>query len=204
MATRQRRQAARDHARIRTNRIREDVANEYAGTAAAAAEADADARAGNTETGPAETPPDPRGGGSGRGRASGGRTPQGGGARRGSRGGLARGERWFDRSAREAGRISVLPPRRLTAKDTSGFVIGLFCYVLALNYVRHGPEGVRGWLAAKFINKPWTPPGDADDRRKREGRGGPGQVGIGGTARAQPADDRGGLDSTRPAPPVAV
>lgn len=101
---------------------------------------------------------------------------------------LARGERWFDQSAREAGRISLSPPKRLTAKDGSGFLFGLLLYVLALNYVRHGPEGVKGWLGAKFLNKPWEPP---DDSPKSN---------TGGVAH----QGKGGLKTTRPKGPVAV
>lgn len=137
------------------------------------------------------------------------RTPSAGprarGGRRANGGRLARGERWFDSSAREAGRLTLAPPKRLTARDGSGFLFGLLVYVLGLNFVRHGPEGVKGWLGAKFLNKPWTQPDDpaADKATKRDGAGGPGDVGQGGTARAQPATN-GGLGSTRPRPPKQV
>lgn len=67
-------------------------------------------------------------------------------------------------------------------------MFGLFLYVLALNYVRHGPEGVKGWLAAKFLNKPWTPPEDQP------------KAATGKAAKASP----GGLRTTRPRPPKQV
>ena len=79
-----------------------------------------------------------------------------------SKGGLdpVRGlERGFDKAAGEASRITLTPPKKVTAKDGAGFVFGMFAYVLMLMYIKHGPAGVKGWLGAKFVNKPWTPPG---------------------------------------------
>jgi hypothetical protein len=37
----------------------------------------------------------------------------------------------------------------------AGFVLGMLVYALALNYVQGGPDQARGWLAAKFLNKPY-------------------------------------------------
>jgi hypothetical protein len=51
--------------------------------------------------------------------------------------------------------------------DGAGFLLGLFVYALVLNYLRGGPDRVKGWLAAKFINKPW-----AAKRARRVPRGG--------------------------------
>lgn len=45
-------------------------------------------------------------------------------------------------------------PRRLSVADGSGFALGLVLYALGVNYLRHGPAGVRGWMAAKFLNRP--------------------------------------------------
>lgn len=114
--------------------------------------------------------------------------------RRATGGRIARGERLFDSAARDAGRLSLTPPKRLTARDGSGFLFGLLLYVLGLNYLRHGPEGVKGWLAAKFLNKPWTPPDDtaagsskADHRIKRHDPADSTRTGAGGTAHAPAA-----------------
>lgn len=38
--------------------------------------------------------------------------------------------------------------------DLGGFAVGLFLYVLVINYLRYGPAGVTGWFKAKFVNKP--------------------------------------------------
>lgn len=40
------------------------------------------------------------------------------------------------------------------ANDGAGFLLGLFAYALLANYLRFGVPGVKGWLAAKFINRP--------------------------------------------------
>lgn len=38
----------------------------------------------------------------------------------------------------------------------AGFVLGLVLYALVLNYLKGGPAQVKGWIAAKFINKPYA------------------------------------------------
>lgn len=40
------------------------------------------------------------------------------------------------------------------ANDGAGFLLGLFAYALLANYLRNGVPGVKGWLAAKFLNRP--------------------------------------------------
>ena len=40
------------------------------------------------------------------------------------------------------------------SSDGSGFLLGLFVYALGLAYLRYGAAGVKGWLAAKFLNNP--------------------------------------------------
>jgi hypothetical protein len=55
-----------------------------------------------------------------------------------------------------ADKVTLTPPRRLTAGDASGFAAGLVLYCLFINYLKYGPKGVRGWISAKFINKPLT------------------------------------------------
>ncbi len=39
------------------------------------------------------------------------------------------------------------------ANTGGGFVLGLLGYVLVLNYVRDGKDGVKAWLRAKFLNQ---------------------------------------------------
>jgi len=39
------------------------------------------------------------------------------------------------------------------ANAGGGFLLGLLGYVVALNYIRGGREGVNAWLRAKFLNK---------------------------------------------------
>lgn len=59
-----------------------------------------------------------------------------------------------------AGRsLTLKPPSRLTAADASGFAFGLIAYAIALSGIKYGPAGVRGWISAKFVNKPMTRPG---------------------------------------------
>lgn len=169
--------ARRDAAR-RARAEKSDQADEYAAAREAA-----------DQTGQQQPPDPPAGEPADRatGAPAGGRNPRG--ARRATGGRIARGERMFDSAARDAGRLSLLPPRRLTARDGSGFLFGLLLYVLGLNYVRHGPDGVKGWLSAKFLNKPWTPPDDspADHRIKRHDPADSVKTGDGGTARAPAA-----------------
>jgi hypothetical protein len=43
-------------------------------------------------------------------------------------------------------------PRQMS--DAGGFAAGLFLYILVINYLRYGPDGVTGWFKAKFLNQP--------------------------------------------------
>ncbi|MFL6144534.1 MAG: hypothetical protein ACJ72N_22060 [Labedaea sp.] len=43
------------------------------------------------------------------------------------------------------------------AEEGAGVLLGLLAYALLLAYIRYGPDGVRGWLAAKFLNRPYGP-----------------------------------------------
>lgn len=59
------------------------------------------------------------------------------------------------KSAGDAFKSATLtPPRRLSAKDTSGFLFGLVLYAIALSGIKYGVDGPKGWLSAKFLNKP--------------------------------------------------
>lgn len=70
------------------------------------------------------------------------------------------------------------------ANDGAGFLLGLFAYALLANYLRHGIPGVKGWLAAKFLNQPSATLGP--DQR-------PGARGVSNTEAGQAlgADKRG-------------
>lgn len=41
--------------------------------------------------------------------------------------------------------------------DSAGWVLGLLVYALALNYLRGGAPQAKGWIAAKFLNRPYKP-----------------------------------------------
>jgi hypothetical protein len=43
-----------------------------------------------------------------------------------------------------------------TVNDGAGVLLGVFVYALLLNYLQGGTDQARGWLASKFLNKPWT------------------------------------------------
>ncbi len=42
--------------------------------------------------------------------------------------------------------------------DGAGFLLGLIVYALALNYLQGGAAQARGWIAAKFVNRPYQRP----------------------------------------------
>lgn len=44
------------------------------------------------------------------------------------------------------------PPNRVA--DAGGFLTGLALYTVVVIYVRYGAAGWKGWLSAKFLNKP--------------------------------------------------
>lgn len=47
-----------------------------------------------------------------------------------------------------------IPPRSTNVKDWGGFAFGLVVHALVMSYIRYGKEGPKGWLKAKFLNKP--------------------------------------------------
>ncbi|WP_367575283.1 hypothetical protein [Streptomyces griseoaurantiacus] len=49
---------------------------------------------------------------------------------------------------------TLKPPRSLGAKDLGGFALGLIVQALVVSYIRYGKAGPKGWLSAKFLNKP--------------------------------------------------
>lgn len=51
------------------------------------------------------------------------------------------------------------PPTRVA--DAGGFLTGLALYTVVIIYVRYGTEGWKGWLKAKFLNKPLPKKGKA-------------------------------------------
>ncbi|MBB3043921.1 hypothetical protein [Nocardioides soli] len=104
---------------------------------------------------------------------------------RGSSGSSSTGRSWFqkagdvgqgaeqaiDSGIKEARGLRLTPPRRLTVNDGAGFLGGLLLYVLFLNYLRYGKDGVTGWLGAKFLNRPWYPLDDSGADASNYGRG---------------------------------
>lgn len=56
--------------------------------------------------------------------------------------------------------VTLTPPRRLGSGDLAGFLGGVALYCLALNFLRHGVDGPKGWLSAKLFNRPL----DVDER----------------------------------------
>ncbi len=59
---------------------------------------------------------------------------------------------------------------RTAGQEGAGAVLALFLYPLLINGLRGGPERARGWLAAKFLNRPYAAGPAA--RGGRGGRGG--------------------------------
>lgn len=53
-------------------------------------------------------------------------------------------------------KVGLTPPRKPDVGDLGGFLAGLVGYALFLSYIRYGPGGPKGWVEAKFINKPMT------------------------------------------------
>jgi hypothetical protein len=52
-------------------------------------------------------------------------------------------------------RPTLRPPRTpVGGKDWAGFALGLVLHALVVSYIRYGKAGPKGWLAAKFLNKP--------------------------------------------------
>lgn len=39
----------------------------------------------------------------------------------------------------------------------SGFLVAMFIYPLAVNFIKGGPPRMWGWIKAKFINEPYKP-----------------------------------------------
>lgn len=77
-----------------------------------------------------------------------------GGGRGGKRGGSMPGPRF-------------IPPRSTNPRDWGGFAFGLIVHALVMSYIRYGKEGPKGWLRAKFLNKPIQ-----GEDLERENRGG--------------------------------
>ncbi|MFC8717776.1 hypothetical protein [Kitasatospora sp. NPDC057198] len=49
-------------------------------------------------------------------------------------------------------RPTLTPPTR--ARDTGSLLTGKLLYVGLITYIRYGTAGWKGWLSAKFLNKP--------------------------------------------------
>lgn len=64
-------------------------------------------------------------------------------------------------------RPTLQPPRSAVGgKDWAGFTLGLVIYALVVSYIRYGSDGPKGWLKAKFLNKPIQ--GDDLERQNRK------------------------------------
>lgn len=72
--------------------------------------------------------------------------------------------------------IAPTSPARLPTRmsDAGGFLSGLALYTVVVIYIRYGPEGWRGWLSAKFLNRPMdaTGPTGALGTKPKSGSGG--------------------------------
>jgi len=62
----------------------------------------------------------------------------------------SRGPSWGSLRPRSPARV----PTRTA--DAGGFLTGLALYTVVIIYARYGAEGWKGWLSAKFLNKPLT------------------------------------------------
>jgi hypothetical protein len=54
--------------------------------------------------------------------------------------------------SRGSWRPTLRPPTR--ARDAGGLLAGMLLYTGVVTYLRYGPAGWKGWLSAKFLNKP--------------------------------------------------
>lgn len=56
------------------------------------------------------------------------------------------------------------PVSKFSSDDLAGAVMGALGYIIVINYLRGGLPQVRGWFAAKFLNRPYkaaaTPGGE--------------------------------------------
>lgn len=62
------------------------------------------------------------------------------------------------------------PPARMA--DAGGFLTGLALYTVVVIYLRYGPAGWKGWLSAKFLNKPMAPAASASGSKPTTTSGG--------------------------------
>lgn len=58
------------------------------------------------------------------------------------------------------------------AADAGGFLTGLALYTVVVIYIRYGPEGWKGWLSAKFLNKPMASGNQSSDGKPKKRNGG--------------------------------
>jgi len=66
---------------------------------------------------------------------------------------------------------TLKPPKSVSAKDMGGFALGLVLHALVVSYIRYGKAGPKGWLSAKFLNKPIQGEDLARENRKDENNG---------------------------------
>jgi hypothetical protein len=68
---------------------------------------------------------------------------------------------------------SLKLPRRPSSTQVVGFGFGIVLYAVVITYLRYGPEGVKGWLGAKLLNKPYIAPEGPVDGSGGQGFGNP-------------------------------
>jgi hypothetical protein len=67
---------------------------------------------------------------------------------------------------------TLRPPRTpFGGKDWAGFALGLVLHALVVSYIRYGKAGPKGWLSAKFLNKPIQGDDLERDNRKDSNNG---------------------------------
>lgn len=98
---------------------------------------------------------------------SGGRSARSGTAPKGARKGRKTGGKGGGRGGVSVPPPRLIPPRSVNARDWGGFAFGLILHALVVSYIRYGKEGPKGWLRAKFLNRPIQ-----GEDLERENRGG--------------------------------
>lgn len=60
-------------------------------------------------------------------------------------------------AGRFASKAAAPVTSRFSGDDLAGAAMGALGYVLVINYLRGGLPQVKGWFAAKFLNRPYQP-----------------------------------------------
>lgn len=54
--------------------------------------------------------------------------------------------------------LKALTGGPIRAQDAGSLLTGALVYTAIITYIRYGPDGLKGWLAAKFVNRPMAGP----------------------------------------------